>query len=80
MENHYAFTPIFTKMISLGEKAGNLDDMLHKLAQFYSIDAKLQIKKLRKRIEPILMLLIYALIGGLVLAVMMPSFTMMEGL
>ncbi|XMB66505.1 type II secretion system F family protein [Mycoplasmatota bacterium zrk1] len=80
MENHYAFTPIFTKMISLGEKSGSLDDMLHNLAKFYTTDVKFQIKKLRKRIEPALMIFIYALVGGLVLAVMMPSFSMMQSL
>ncbi|XMB87272.1 type II secretion system F family protein [Mycoplasmatota bacterium WC44] len=80
MENHFAFTDIFVKMITLGEKSGNLDDMLLNLSQFYSKDVKIKVKKLRKRIEPTMMMFIYALVGGLVMAVMLPSFELMNAI
>jgi len=76
MEEHYAFTPVFTKMISLGERSGSLEEMLTNLASFNREDVKLKVNRLKKSIEPAIMIFIYALAGALVMAIMLPSLTM----
>ncbi len=78
MADHYAFTPIFVKMIALGERSGSLEEMLGNLATFNREDVKLKIARLKKSIEPMIMIFIYALAGGLVLAIMLPSLTMIQ--
>jgi type IV pilus assembly protein PilC len=78
MDDHYAFTPVFTKMISLGERSGSLTEMLQNLAQFNREDVKLRVTRLKKSIEPAIMIFIYALAGGLVMAIMLPSLTMIS--
>ncbi len=76
MEDHYAFTPVFTKMISLGERSGSLTEMLSNLSDFNREDVKLRVTRLKKAIEPAIMIFIYALAGGLILAIMLPSLSM----
>lgn len=78
MEDHYAFTPVFTKMISLGERSGSLEEMLTNLADFNRSDVKLKVNRLKKAIEPAIMIFIYALAGGLVMAIMLPSLSMIS--
>lgn len=73
MENHYAFTPVFTKMLNLGETSGTLGAMLVNLAEFTQADVRVRMKRLKKTIEPTIMIMIYALVGYLVMAIMLPS-------
>lgn len=73
MDNHYAFTPVFTKMLNLGEKSGTLGPMLKNLADFSNTDVQVRTKRLKKTIEPTIMIMIYALVGYLVMAIMLPS-------
>jgi type II secretory pathway component PulF len=75
MDNHYAFTQAFTKMLSMGESTGTLPKMLENLSEFTANDVKLRSKRLRRTIEPTIMLVIYVMVGFLVMAVMLPSLT-----
>ncbi len=75
MDHHYAFTEAFTKMLSMGESTGTLPKMLENLSEFAANDVKLRSKRLRRTIEPTIMMVIYVMVGFLVMAVMLPSLT-----
>ena len=72
-ENHYAVDVVFARMISVGERTGELGMMLRNLSNFYDEDSEVKIERLKKAIEPILMLFIFSLITVMLLAVMLPS-------
>ncbi len=74
-ENHYAIEVVFVRMISVGERTGELGNMLKSLALFYDEDSEVKIERLKKAIEPILLLFIFALITVMLLAVMLPTFS-----
>ena len=72
-ENHYAIEVVFARMISVGERTGELGPMLKSLSDFYDEDSEVKIERLKKAIEPILMIFIFSLITVMLLAVMLPS-------
>ena len=72
-ENHYAVDVVFARMISVGERTGELGEMLRNLSDFYDEDSEVKIERLKKAIEPILMIFIFSLITIMLLAVMLPS-------
>jgi len=72
-ENHYAVDVVFARMISVGEQTGELGMMLKNLSAFYDEDSEVKIERLKKAIEPILMVFIFSLITVMLLAVMLPS-------
>ena len=72
-ENHYAIEVVFARMVSVGERTGELGGMLKSLSDFYDEDSEVKIERLKKAIEPILMIFIFSLITVMLLAVMLPS-------
>lgn len=74
-ENHYAIEVVFVRMISVGERTGELGNMLKSLSSFYDEDSEVKIERLKKAIEPVLLLFIFALITVMLLAVMLPTFS-----
>ena len=75
-ENHYAVEVVFSRMVNVGEKTGDLDRMLHSLSSFYDEDSDVKIERLKKALEPLLLLFVYALVVMMILAVMLPSLYM----
>ena len=74
-ENHYAIEVVFVRMISVGERTGELGNMLKSLSAFYDEDSEVKIERLKKAIEPVLLLFIFSLITVMLLAVMLPTFS-----
>jgi type II secretory pathway component PulF len=72
-EGHYAVEVVFTRMVSVGERTGDLGQMLENLSGFYDEDSDIKIERLKKSLEPILLLFIFVLIVVMLLAIMMPS-------
>lgn len=72
-EGHYGVEVVFTRMISVGERTGELGQMLKNLSDFYDEDSEVKLERLKKSIEPVLLLFIFALIIVMLLAVMLPS-------
>jgi type IV pilus assembly protein PilC len=70
--------PIFPKllisMISIGEASGNLEEMLSKTADYYDEEMEAAISQLTTMIEPIMILIVGILIGGIVMALYAPMF------
>jgi type IV pilus assembly protein PilC len=80
MKGHWLFPPLVTQMIAIGEETGSLDKMLLKVAEFYESDVEHMTDRLKALIEPLLILFIAAVIGGIVLAIVVPMFGMFENL
>ncbi|KUG05048.1 type iv fimbrial assembly protein pilc [hydrocarbon metagenome] len=68
------FEPMLTQMISVGEETGALDEMLSKMSDYYDREVMHTIEQSMAAIEPLLILGIAMLIGGVVLATLLPVF------
>ncbi len=79
-EHHYASEIVFTRMMSVGEKTGELAKMMQSLSDFYEEDSDLKIEKLKKALEPLLLIFVYVMIVIMILAVMLPSLTLSDQL
>ena len=62
------------QMIEVGENAGALDTMLNKIADFYDQEVDTAVSALTKLMEPVLMVFIGTIIGGMVVAMYLPIF------
>lgn len=70
------FPGMVIQMISVGEATGALDTMLEKIADFYDKEVDAAVEALTSMLEPLLMLFLGGAIGGLVVAMYLPIFTM----
>ncbi len=71
---------LLPQMISIGEQSGSIDEMLGKTAQIYEDELDLEIKSLSTTIEPILMVIMAILVGGMVGAVLFPIYGLVQGI
>lgn len=70
------FPGMVVQMISVGEATGALDSMLEKIADFYDEEVDAAVAALTSMLEPLLMLFLGGAIGGLVVAMYLPIFSM----
>ncbi|MFQ5329669.1 MAG: type II secretion system F family protein [Thermodesulfobacteriota bacterium] len=68
------FPAMVTQMISVGESSGSLDTMLNKIADFYEEEVDAAVSALTSLIEPMLMVFLGVVVGGLVIALYLPIF------
>lgn len=68
------FSPLLVQMVSIGEESGTLDAMLNKVADIYDREVDESVAMLGTLMEPLLMLVLGGLIGGLVIAMYLPIF------
>lgn len=68
------FPPMVTQMISVGEKTGGLDEMLSKIADFYDEEVDAAVTALTSIIEPIVIVFMGVVIGGILIAMYLPMF------
>ncbi|MBN9140685.1 MAG: type II secretion system F family protein [Micrococcales bacterium] len=72
------FPPMAVQMIAVGEDAGALDTMLSKVADFYDDEVKATTESLTSIIEPLLIAFLGVVVGGMVIALYMPIFSMIN--
>ncbi len=72
------FPPMVYHMVAVGEEAGNLEDMLYKLSDFYDVEIDATIKGLASLIEPVMILVIGAVVGTIVIALYLPIFHIID--
>ena len=70
------FPPMVCQMIAVGESTGALDVMLNKIADFYDEEVDQAIEALTGMMEPLIMLFLGIVVGGFVIAMYMPIFSM----
>ncbi len=68
------FPPMVIQMISVGEKTGGLDEMLSKIADFYDDEVDAAVAALTSIIEPVIIVFMGAVIGGILVAMYLPMF------
>ncbi len=74
MQNSDVFPNMVTQMVSIGEESGALDQMLGKVADFYEDEVDEAVASLSSLMEPLIMVILGVLIGGLVIAMYLPIF------
>jgi type IV pilus assembly protein PilC len=74
MQNADVFPNMVTQMVAIGEESGALDQMLGKVADFYEDEVDEAVKSLSSLMEPLIMVILGVLIGGLVVAMYLPIF------
>ena len=74
MQNADVFPNMVTQMVAIGEESGALDQMLGKVADFYEDEVDEAVKSLSSLMEPLIMVILGVLIGGLVVAMDLPIF------
>jgi len=78
MERHKLFPDMIVQMVAIGEQAGQVDEMMDKVADYYEKETSYLIKNLSTLIEPLLLLVMGVLVGFLALAIYMPMWDMMN--
>jgi type IV pilus assembly protein PilC len=76
MQNSGLFPNMVLQMAAIGEESGALDSMLGKVADFYEAEVDDAVEALSSLMEPIIMVVLGTLIGGMVIAMYMPIFKM----
>jgi type IV pilus assembly protein PilC len=72
------FPTMMLQMINVGEATGTLDEMLSKLAVFYDEEVDNAVASLLSILEPIMLIFVGAMVGGLVVAMYLPIFSLMK--
>lgn len=71
-----AFPPLVTQLIEIGEKSGRLSDMLNKVADFYEEEVDAATSAMTSVIEPLMLVFIGGVVGGILLAMYLPIFNL----
>jgi len=74
LQSSGVFPPMVVQMISVGEQSGALDSMLEKIADFYDAEVDQAVANLTALIEPILMVFLGVVVGGIIVAMYLPIF------
>jgi len=78
LESEWVFPPMVTRMIAVGEETGDIDGMLAKIAQFYESEVDAAVKALTSIIEPLMIVVVGAIVGGIIVAMYLPMFQIFE--
>jgi len=73
-QNPDYFPPLVSQMIAIGEKTGRLEELLRKVAQFYNRELEALVNSLAEIVQPVLIVMIGILIGGLIAAIILPIY------
>ena len=74
---HPVFPPMVSQMVKIGEETGELDAMLGKIADFYEEEVDASISALTSIIEPIMIIMVGAVIGTIVISMYLPMFKLL---
>jgi len=78
LEEEPVFPPMVTRMIAVGEETGDIDGMLGKIADFYESEVDAAVKALTSIIEPLMIVVVGGIVGGIIVAMYLPMFKIFE--
>jgi type IV pilus assembly protein PilC len=78
LERHAVFPPMVVQMMAVGEETGALDEMLDKIADFYDQEVEATVEALTSLIEPLLIVVMGAAVGGMVISLYLPMFNIIK--
>lgn len=68
--------PIMAKMIATGEKTGDIPKLMANLSEYYNGISEIRIQQIKNSLQPILLILVYAIVGVMILAIMLPMLSL----
>jgi len=74
LERHEVFPPMVTQMMAVGEETGAIDAMLAKVADYYDREVEDTVNALTSLIEPILIMVMGVVVGGILISLYLPMF------
>ena len=80
LEKSWIFPPLVTQMTAIGEQTGSLDYMLEKIADFYEDEVDRAVDTLKSLIEPLMILFLACVVGTIVIAILLPMFSLYENM
>jgi type IV pilus assembly protein PilC len=80
LERSKVFPPMVISMIAVGEQTGGLDEMLSKIADFYDDEVDVAVASLLSLMEPIMIVVLGVIVGGMIVAMYLPIFDMMNAI
>ena len=78
LEQSKVFPPMVISMVAVGEQTGGLDEMLSKIADFYDEEVDVAVSALLSLMEPIMITVLGVIVGGMVVAMYLPIFDMVN--
>ncbi|MBX9245856.1 type II secretion system F family protein [Actinotalea ferrariae] len=78
LQDHPVFPPMVVQMIAVGEDTGALDEMLHKISEFYDQEVEATTEQLTSLIEPLMIAVLGTIVGGMIIALYMPIFSIFD--
>jgi type IV pilus assembly protein PilC len=78
LQKSKVFPPMVISMIAVGEQTGGLDEMLTKIADFYDEEVDVAVSSLLSLMEPVMIVVLGVIVGGMVVAMYLPIFDMMN--
>src|SRR5215203_2135469 len=78
LEKSKVFPPMVISMIAVGEQTGGLDEMLTKIADFYDEEVDVAVGGLLALMEPVMIVFLGVVVGGMVVAMYLPIFDMIN--
>jgi type IV pilus assembly protein PilC len=76
LQKSKVFPPMVISMIAVGEQTGGLDEMLTKIADFYDEEVDAAVENLLALMEPVMIVLLGVVVGGMIVAMYLPIFNM----
>ena len=78
LSQHPVFPPMVVQMLAVGEETGAVDDMLERVADFYDQEIEATVDALTSLLEPLLIVVMGSTVGGMVVALYMPMFNIIN--
>jgi type IV pilus assembly protein PilC len=78
LQKSKVFPPMVISMIAVGEQTGGLDEMLTKIADFYDEEVDAAVANLLSAMEPVMIVFLGGVVGGMVIAMYLPIFNMIN--
>ena len=78
LEESGAFTPMVVRMVEVGEQTGGLDEMLARIADFYDEEVDSALEALIAAVEPLMIVVLGVVVGGVIVAMYLPVFDMIS--
>ncbi len=78
LQKSNVFPPMVISMIAVGEQTGGLDEMLSKIADFYDEEVDAAVSGLLSLLEPVMIVFLGVVVGGMVVAMYLPIFDMIN--
>jgi len=68
--------PIMSKMIATGERTGDIPKLMDNLAIYYNGISEIRVAQIKNSLQPILLIIVYAMVGVMIIAIMMPMLSL----